>query len=42
MFLQKQRVSTQLKGHYHASVVMELKRAVHKQLAYLRDPVRFI
>jgi hypothetical protein len=42
MFLQKQHVSTHLRGHHQASVVMELRKAVHKQLAYVRDPVRFI
>jgi hypothetical protein len=40
-FLQKQHVSTQLRGHHQAGIVMKLKMAVRKQLLYLRDPVRF-
>jgi hypothetical protein len=39
MFLQEQHVSTQLRGHHQAGIVTKLKMAVHKQLAYLRDPV---
>jgi hypothetical protein len=41
VFLQEQHVSTQLRGHHQAGIVMKLKMAVHKQLVYLQDPVRF-
>jgi hypothetical protein len=41
MFLHEQHVSTQLRSHHQASIAMQLKMAVHKQLAYLRDSVRF-
>jgi hypothetical protein len=34
MFSQKQHVSTLLRGHHQASIVMKLKMAVHKQLAH--------
>jgi hypothetical protein len=34
MFLREQHVSTQLRGHHQASIVMKLEMAVHKQLAY--------
>jgi hypothetical protein len=34
MFLQEQHVSTQLRGHYQAGIVMKFKMAVHKQFAY--------
>jgi hypothetical protein len=33
-FLQEQHVSTQLRGHHQAGIVMKLKMSVHKQLAY--------
>jgi hypothetical protein len=39
-FLQEQHISTQLRGHHQANIVIKLKITVHKQLAYLRDPVR--
>jgi hypothetical protein len=38
MFLQEQHVSTQLRDHHQANVVMKFKMATHKQLAYPRDP----
>jgi hypothetical protein len=41
MFLQEQHVSTQLQDHHQAGKVMKMKMALHKQLAYLRDLVRF-
>jgi hypothetical protein len=34
MFLQEQHVSTQLRGHHQAGIVVKLKMAVHKQLAH--------
>jgi hypothetical protein len=40
--LQEQYVSTQLRGHHQAGIVMKLKMAARKQLVYLWGPVRFI
>jgi hypothetical protein len=36
MFLQEQHVSNQLRGYHQAGIVMKLKMAVHKQLAYAK------
>jgi hypothetical protein len=41
MFLQEQHVSTQLRDHNQAGIVIKLKMAVRKQSLYLGDPVRF-
>jgi hypothetical protein len=34
MLLQEQHVSNQIRGHHQTSIVMKLKMAVHKQLAF--------
>jgi hypothetical protein len=34
MFLQEQHVSTQLRGHHQAGIVMGMKMAVYEELVY--------